>query len=162
MTASWPGWRASRVPTEFVLLRSGSLLYHFCRMQSGNGIDLAAIHQLLTEVAQTVRGHSERFDRIDARFDRIDARLDGIDARLDRHERTLNELVVTVNDHTRKLDQLTMIGNDHTRKIDDVAAGLVELRSTVSQIHSAVIGHGLDIIEFSERLGRLERSSRPR
>jgi hypothetical protein len=108
MTASWPGWRASRVPTEFVLLRSGSLLYHFCRMQSGNGIDLAAIHQLLTEVAQTVRGHSERFDR-------IDARLDGIDARLDRHEQTLNELVVTVNDYTRKLDQLTMIVNDHTR-----------------------------------------------
>jgi len=131
------------------------LLYHFCRMQSGNGIDLAAIHQLLTEVAETVRGHSERFDR-------IDARLDGIEARLDRHERTLNELVVTVNDHTRKLDQLTMIVNDHTRKIDDVAAGLAELRSTVSQIHSAVIGHGLDISEFNERLSRLERSSGPR
>jgi ABC-type transporter Mla subunit MlaD len=68
-------------------------------MQSGNGIDLSAIHQLLTEVAETVRGHSGQFSRMEARFD-------GIEARLDAHDRLLTELVVTANDHTRKLDQL--------------------------------------------------------
>ena len=62
-------------------------------MQSGNGIDLAAIHQLLTEVAQTVRGHSERFERIEAR--------------LDSHTEKLNELVAAVNRHSRKMDDLS-------------------------------------------------------
>ena len=62
-------------------------------MQSGNGIDLAAIHQLLTAVAQTVRGHSERFERIEAR--------------LDNHTEKLNELVAAVNRHSRKMDDLS-------------------------------------------------------
>jgi len=62
-------------------------------MQSSNGIDLAAIHQLLTEVAQTVRGHSERFERIEAR--------------LDNHTEKLNELVAAVNRHSRKMDDLS-------------------------------------------------------
>ena len=128
-------------------------------MQSGNGIDLAAIHRLLTDVAQTVRGHSERFDRIDARLDAYDRRFDRIDARLDSHERKLNELVGTVNDHTHKLDQLAAIVNDHTGKIDDLVAGLAELRTTVDQIHFAVIGHGVDISELNERMSRLERPS---
>ncbi|HEV8679098.1 MAG TPA: hypothetical protein VGQ90_06960 [Stellaceae bacterium] len=44
-------------------------------MQSGNGIDLAAVYQLLTEVAQTVRNHSAQFERVDARLDDIDAGL---------------------------------------------------------------------------------------
>ncbi|HEV2334579.1 MAG TPA: hypothetical protein VGS13_03705 [Stellaceae bacterium] len=35
-------------------------------MQSGNGIDLAAVYQLLSEVAQTVRDHSARLNDIDA------------------------------------------------------------------------------------------------
>jgi hypothetical protein len=51
--------------------------------QSGNGIDIAAIYQLLSEVAETVRGHSGRLDHIDHRLDHIDHRLDHIDGRLD-------------------------------------------------------------------------------
>ena len=42
---------------------------------SGNGIDLAAIYQLLTEVARKVDGHDRRFDHIDNKFQEIDARL---------------------------------------------------------------------------------------
>ena len=42
---------------------------------SGDGIDLAAIYQLLTEVARKVGGHDRRFDKIDHRFQEIDARL---------------------------------------------------------------------------------------
>lgn len=107
-------------------------------MQSGNGIDLAAVYQLLSEVAQTVRGHSERFDQI---------------------ERGLKEIVATVNRHGRTLDQLVSVVNDHSPKIDDLTAGLGELRLRVDQIHASVIGHGLDISEVTERLKLLETPS---
>ena len=42
---------------------------------SGNGIDLAAVYQLLSEVARKVGDHDRRFDQIYARFQEIDARL---------------------------------------------------------------------------------------
>ena len=104
-------------------------------MQSGNGIDLAAVYQLLIEVAQTVRDHSGRFDRIEARFD--------------SHTQKLNELSVVVNDHTRKLDQLANV-------VDDVTAGLRELRLTVYQYHEAVVGHGIEMTRLGERVTRIE------
>ncbi|HVB17516.1 MAG TPA: hypothetical protein VNF04_13350 [Stellaceae bacterium] len=44
-------------------------------MQSGNGIDLAAVYQLLTEVARTVSGHDRRFEAIDRHFEAIDRKL---------------------------------------------------------------------------------------
>jgi methyl-accepting chemotaxis protein len=97
-------------------------------MQSGNGIDLAAIHQLLTEVAQTVRSHSERFEQIDHRFEQID----------------------------RRFDQVADVLNEHSRKIDDVAAGLRELRSTLYQYHEAVVGHGISLTRLDERVRRIE------
>jgi hypothetical protein len=37
--------------------------------QGGNGIDLGTVYQLLSEVAQTARGHSSRLDTIDHRLD---------------------------------------------------------------------------------------------
>ena len=61
-------------------------------MQSGNGIDVAAVYQLLTEVAQTVRGHSERFDR-------IEARLDGHDRKLDDLARGLSDMRAAVTNY---------------------------------------------------------------
>jgi hypothetical protein len=45
---------------------------------SGNGIDLAAIYQLLSEVACKVGDHDHRFDQIDRRFQEIDARMGGM------------------------------------------------------------------------------------
>jgi ABC-type transporter Mla subunit MlaD len=104
-------------------------------MQSGNGIDLAAIHQLLTEVAQTVRGHSERFDRVEAR--------------LDSHTQKLNELTVAVNEHSRKLDHLAAV-------VDDTAAGLREVPLTLYQYHEAVVGQGMSLTGLEERVKRLE------
>jgi hypothetical protein len=52
------------------------------RMQSGNGIDIAAVYQLLTEVARTVSGHDRRFEAIDRRFETIDRRFEAIDRKL--------------------------------------------------------------------------------
>jgi hypothetical protein len=37
--------------------------------QSANGADLGAVYQLLSEVAQTVRSHSDEFGHIHRRFD---------------------------------------------------------------------------------------------
>ena len=76
--------------------------------RSGNGIDLGAVYQLLTEVAQTVRGHSARFERLEAR-------------------------------------------------LDDVAVGLSDLRSAVTNYHGAVLGHGIILSELDERVRRIER-----
>jgi ABC-type transporter Mla subunit MlaD len=111
-------------------------------MQSGNGIDLAAIHHLLTEVAQTVRGQGERLDRIETH--------------LGAQDQVLNQLVAVVNEHTRKLDQLVTIVNEHSRKIDDLAAGLNELRLAVNQYHDAAIGHGIEMTRLGERVTRIE------
>lgn len=44
-------------------------------MLSGNGIDLAAIYQLLTEVAEKVAAHDRRFEQIDRKIDDIAAGL---------------------------------------------------------------------------------------
>jgi len=97
-------------------------------MQSGNGIDLAAIYQLLTEVAEKVAAHDRRFDQIDRRFDQID----------------------------RRFDQVAEVLNEHRRKIDDVAAGLRELRLTVYQYHEAVVGQGMSLTRLDERVQRIE------
>jgi hypothetical protein len=97
-------------------------------MQSGNGIDLAAIHQLLIEVAQSVRGH----------------------------DRLLNELVVRANDHARTLGELVGVVNGHSRKIDDLASEVRELRLAVNQYHDAVIGHGIELTQLGDRVKRIE------
>ena len=54
-------------------------------MSGVNGPDIAAVYQLLTEVARTVTGH--------------DSKLDAIIARLDAHDRKFAE-------HDQKLDEL--------------------------------------------------------
>jgi hypothetical protein len=76
--------------------------------RSGNGIDIGAVYQLLTEVAETVRGHGARFERLEAR-------------------------------------------------LDDVAVGLSDLRSAVTNYHGAVLGHGVMLSELDERVRRIER-----
>ncbi|HMD64670.1 MAG TPA: hypothetical protein VKF83_11965 [Stellaceae bacterium] len=94
-------------------------------MSGGNGIDIAAVYQLLTEVARTVAGHDRRFDQIDRRFESIDGRLDD-------HAVKLNELITLVNGHTGKLDELAAVVNTHDRKLGDLATGLTGLRESLT------------------------------
>ena len=47
--------------------------------------------------------------------------------------------------------------DNHERKLDDLALGLADLRATVTNYHSAVLGHGILISELDERLRRVER-----
>jgi uncharacterized coiled-coil DUF342 family protein len=104
-------------------------------MQSGNGIDLPAVYQLLQEAVR---------------------RVGGIESALDSHTQKLNQLTAVADEHTRKLDQLMTVVNDHTRRIDDIAAGLSELRLAVDHYHDAVIGHGIELTALSERVKRIE------
>ena len=94
-----------------------------------NGPDIAAVYQLLTEVAGRVAGH--------------DGKLDGIAAHLAEHERRLVGIAAHLAEHDRKLDDLT--------------AGLASLRAAVTHYHSSVIGQGILISELDERVRRIER-----
>ena len=105
-------------------------------MSGINGPDIAAVYQLLTEVARTVAGHDSRLDSIDSRLDTVDRRLDTVDRRLDAVDRRLDAV---------------------DRKLDDLAAGLGSLREAVTHYHSTVIGHGILISELDERVRRIER-----
>ena len=118
-------------------------------MASGNGIDLAAVYQLLSEVAQRVEAHDQRFDRIDACFEHIELRLND-------HAAKLNELVGAINEHTRRFDRAADILNEHGRKLGDLAQGVTGLRDTVSHYHNTVVGHGMLLNDFEERLKRIE------
>jgi chromosome segregation ATPase len=129
-------------------------------MSEHNGPDIAAVYQLLTEVARVVTGHDRRFDEHDRRFDEHDRRFDEHDRRFDEHTGKLNELIVTVNDHTRKLDELADIVNRHDRKLDDLGASLTDLRETLSHYHASVLGHGIMLSELEERVRRIERHLR--
>jgi hypothetical protein len=100
--------------------------------QSGNGIDIAAVYQLLSEVAQTVRSHGEEFALV---------------------HRRLDQLLDVINEHGRALD-------DHTRQFDDLNAGMTGLRIAVSDYHAAVVGHGIRYTELDERVGQVERHLR--
>jgi hypothetical protein len=98
-------------------------------MSGVNGPDIAAVYQLLTEVARRAAGHDDKFDT-------QDRKLDAIIGRLDAHDRKFAE---------------------HDRKLDDLATGLGSLREAVTHYHSSVIGHGILISELDERLRRIER-----
>jgi chromosome segregation ATPase len=98
-------------------------------MQSGNGIDLAAIYLLLTEVAEKVAAHDRRFDQIDRRFDQIDRRFELVDRRFEAIDRKLGEM----------------------------SADITGLREAVTNYHASVLGHGILISELDERVRRIER-----
>ena len=112
-------------------------------MSGVNGPDIAAVYQLLTDVARRVAGH--------------DAKLDGIAARLGDHDRKLDGIAAHLADHDRKLDGIADHLADHDRKLDDLAAGLTSLREAITHYHSTVIGHGILISELHERVRRIER-----
>lgn len=147
-------------------------------MSDGNGIDIGAVYQLLSEVARTVTGHDRKLDdileRLDGHDQKLDTqdrkldeiigvvnahtvKLDGHDSKLDAHDRKLNEIIVVVNGHTAKLDELAGVVNAHDRKLDDLGAGLADLRETVTHYHSTVLGHGILYSELEERIRRIER-----
>jgi chromosome segregation ATPase len=129
--------------------------------QSGNGIDLGSVYRLLTEVAETVRAHSERFDRLERRMDQTLIVLN-------EHTRILNEHTRILNEHTRILNEHTRVLNDHgrqlashSRELDDLRASVTELRKDVGHYHDAVTSQGIHYSDLEGRVLRVERHLNP-
>ncbi len=97
--------------------------------QSGNGIDIAAVYQLLTQMS---------------------SRMDSMSARLDSHDAKLDQLLSVVNEHSQTLA-------DHGRQLADLNAGVTGLRGAVGDYHETIIGYGIHYSELDERVGRIER-----
>lgn len=108
-------------------------------MSEGNGVDIAAVYQLLTEVARTVAGH---------------------DRKLDAQDRKLNEIIVVVNGHTAKLDELAAVVNRNDLRLQDLTTDVASLRETLTHYHATVLGHGVLYSELEERVRRIERHLR--
>ena len=68
-------------------------------MRNGNGVDLGAVYELLSEVAQTVRMHSQEFDRVNGRLDGMDRRLDDLAAAVADLRSAVTEYHATVVGH---------------------------------------------------------------
>jgi DNA repair ATPase RecN len=117
------------------------------------GVDIAAVYQLLTEVARTVAGH-------DRKLDDIAGRLDGHDRRLDSQDRKLDEIILVVNRHTAKLDELAAVVNRHDLRLQDLTTDVAGLRETLTHYHATVLGHGILYSELEERVRRIERHLR--
>jgi chromosome segregation ATPase len=136
-------------------------------MNAGNGVDIAAVYQLLTEVARTVAGHDRKFDEIanrldghDRRADSQDRKLDWQDRKLDWQDRKLNEIILVVNQHTAKLDELGAVVNRHDLRLADLTTDIAGLRETLAHYHATVRGHGILYSELEERVRHIERHLR--
>jgi hypothetical protein len=99
--------------------------------QSGNGIDIAAVYQLLLDMSARMDGMSARMDGMSAQMGGMSERMDGMSARLDSHDRKLDQLLDLGNEHGHTLA-------NHTRQLDDLSAGATELRSAVAGYHETV------------------------
>jgi len=104
-------------------------------MSGGNGVDIAAVYQLLSQVARTVSDHTS----------------------------ILNDHTRVLNDHTHQLAELkcdvgglTREVNSLTRDVKDLAHGQTTLRQTLTEYHSSVIGHGILISHLEDRVRRIE------
>ncbi len=119
-------------------------------MSGPNGPDIAAVYQLLTQVARTVTGHDRKLDDLSAEVTELRGTvggLSGVVGGLSGAVGGLNSVVAGLSD----------IVAGHDRKLDDLAAGLASLRDAVTHYHSSVLGHGLLISELDERVRRIER-----
>jgi len=112
-------------------------------MQRGNGVDLAAVYQLLREVAEALQMHTERFG--------------SIDRRLDEQAEKLNQIIQVMNEHGRRFEEAAAVFNRHEGKLDDVNLRLDDLRGTLDGYHRSVLGQGVLLSDAIERVERIEK-----
>jgi hypothetical protein len=99
----------------------------------GNGIDIGAVYQLLTEVAQKVTEMDARITAVDARITAMDARVTAMDARI------------------------TAVHQELADFREQVTHDISNLRQTVALYHDAVIGQGIHYSGIERRVQRIER-----
>jgi hypothetical protein len=122
---------------------------------SGNGVDIAAVYQLLVQVAETVSGHTVILNGHSRILDEQSRILDEHTAKLNEHTSVLNDHTRILTDHTRVLNDHTWLLHGHSRKLDDLEHGQTSLRQA-TEYHSSVMGHGILISEFDRRVRRIE------
>lgn len=98
---------------------------------SGNGVDIAAVYQLLSRVAETVSQHDQR----------------------------LGQIVQTVTRHDQMLVSIVSELRDMRQMMAGMAtkAELADIRQALTQYHSSVMGHGIMISELEDRVRRIEQ-----
>ena len=131
------------------------------RMSGVNGPDIAAVYQLLTEVAQQVGDiirrlseHDRRFEQIDGRFEQIDRRFEQIDRRLEQMELRFEQIDARFVRHVNRIDELAA---DIAGLREQVTHDITDLRETVALYHHSVVGHGIQFSEVERRMLRVER-----
>jgi len=67
--------------------------------RSGNGVDLGAVYQLLSEVAERTRAHDAEFARLNGEFARLNGRLDDLDASVEDLRSAVRDYHTTVAGH---------------------------------------------------------------
>jgi chromosome segregation ATPase len=130
-------------------------------MSGVNGPDIAAVYQLLTEVAQQVGDiirrlseHDRRFEQIDRRFEQIDRRFEQIDRRLEQMELRFEQIDARFDRHVNRIDELAA---DIAGLREQVTHDITDLRETVALYHHSVVGHGIQFSEVERRMLRVER-----
>ena len=130
-------------------------------MSGVNGPDIAAVYQLLTEVAQQVGDvirrlseHDRRFEQIDGRFEQIDRRFEQIDRRLEQMELRFEQIDARFDRHVNRIDELAA---DIAGLREQVTHDITDLRETVALYHHSVVGHGIQFSEVERRMLRVER-----
>ena len=131
------------------------------RMSGVNGPDIAAVYQLLTEVAQQVGDiirrlseHDRRFEQIDGWFEQIDRRFEQIDRRLEQMELRFEQIDARFDRHVNRIDELAA---DIAGLREQVTHDITDLRETVALYHHSVVGHGIQFSEVERRMLRVER-----
>jgi len=130
-------------------------------MSGVNGPDIAAVYQLLTEVAQQVGDiirrlseHDRRFEQIDGWFEQIDRRFEQIDRRLEQMELRFEQIDARFDRHFNRIDELAA---DIAGLREQVTHDITDLRETVALYHHSVVGHGIQFSEVERRMLRVER-----
>jgi hypothetical protein len=77
-------------------------------MSGINGPDIAAVYQLLTEVARTVAGHDSRLDSIDRRLDDLTAGLSSLREAITHYHSTVighGILISELDERVRRIER---------------------------------------------------------
>jgi ABC-type transporter Mla subunit MlaD len=126
-------------------------------MSGRNGPDIAAVYQLLTQVAAAVAGHDRKLDELAVEVAGLRGTVGGLRETVGGLQETVGGLRETVGGLLQTVAGLGDIVAGHDRKLDDLAHGLASLRETVTHYHSTVVGHGILYSEIEERVRRIER-----
>lgn len=105
---------------------------------SGNGVDIAAVYQLLSQVAQTVARHDQLLLPMADTVTRLAETVA-------RHDQVLGSIVSELHDMRRTMAGLA------------TKAELADVRQALTQYHASVMGHGIMISELEDRVRRIEQ-----